>query len=379
MGRIPSTIEIPNERRPFDREHRTTPDFDLSDDYCHCRRSPSYDSYNRSRDRRCDRHRPESSERRSPKRVTTNEGHPNGDALPKNFGRQNGGLFHNRDRRNGDWRRRFDSESDEELKGLPFKEYRRLKRQKMRNSLRHCIWNITPSPPRRENEQESEEEKAEEINEMKNMESDTEEEERKNRKGKRKSGKRRGSRKKRNYSESDESEESESNYSSDGSSRRKKKHSSLSKVSRREKSKKSESESEGSESEEEKDSADAKNKATVEEVMKTEVNPEALKLKELFESQKTPALDNEPAVEPMPLPRAEGHISYGRALRPGEGDAIAYAEDKRALAMFNYEEKAKREHKVMADLQRLVQRHIGQDVGPTHDPFAAKTSDGADA
>ncbi|XLT06007.1 hypothetical protein HN51_044756 [Arachis hypogaea] len=355
MGRIPSTIEIPNERRPFDREHRTTPDFDLSDDYCHCRRSPSYDSYNRSRDRRCDRHRPESSERRSPKRVTTNEGHPNGDALPKNFGRQNGGLFHNRDRRNGDWRRRFDSESDEELKGLPFKEYRRLKRQKMRNSLRHF------------------------DSDVESEESDTEEEERKNRKGKRKSGKRRGSRKKRNYSESDESEESESNYSSDGSSRRKKKHSSLSKVSRREKSKKSESESEGSESEEEKDSADAKNKATVEEVMKTEVNPEALKLKELFESQKTPALDNEPAVEPMPLPRAEGHISYGRALRPGEGDAIAYAEDKRALAMFNYEEKAKREHKVMADLQRLVQRHIGQDVGPTHDPFAAKTSDGADA
>ena len=35
------------------------------------------------------------------------------------------------------------------------------------------------------------------------------------------------------------------------------------------------------------------------------------------------------------------------------------AEDKRALAMFNYEEKAKCEHKVMVDLQRLVQRHIG--------------------
>ncbi|XLT10022.1 hypothetical protein HN51_055815 [Arachis hypogaea] len=374
MGRIPSTIEIPNERRPFDRERRTTPDSDLSDDYRHRRRSPSYDSYDCSRDRHHDRHRLESSKRRSPKRVTTNEGHPNGDALPKNFGRQNGGLFHNRDRRNGDWRWRFDFESDEELKGLPFEEYRRLKRQKMRKSLRHF------------------------DSDVESEESDTEEEERKNRKGKRKSGKRRGSRKKKNYSESDESEESESNYSSD---------------------------------EEEKDSADAKNKATVEEVMKTEVNPEALKLKELFESQKTPALDNEPAVGPMPLPRAEGHISYGGALRPGEGDAIAQyvqqgkriprrgevglsaeeiqkfenlgyvmsgsrhqrmnairirkenqvysAEDKRALAMFNYEKKAKREHKVMADLQRLVQRHIGQDVGPTHDPFAAKTSDGADA
>jgi hypothetical protein len=181
------------------------------------------------------------------------------------------------------------------------------------------------------------------------------------------------------------------------------------------------------------DSAVVKNNETIDDVDEANMadinNAEALKLKELFELQKKPALDNEPTVGPMPLPRAEGHISYGGALRPGEGDAIAQyvkqgkriprrgevglsaeeiskfeelgyvmsgsrhqrmnairirkenqvysAEDKRALAMFNYEEKAKREHKVMADLQRLVQRHIGQDVGPTHDPFGAK--DGGDA
>lgn len=166
--------------------------------------------------------------------------------------------------------------------------------------------------------------------------------------------------------------------------------------------------------------------------MKAESIAEALNFKEIFEAQKKPALDTEPVVGPMPLPRAEGHISYGGALRPGEGDAIAQyvqqgkriprrgevglsadeiqkfeglgyvmsgsrhqrmnairirkenqvysAEDKRALAMFNYEEKAKREHKVMADLQRLVQRHIGQDVGPNHDPFGAtKPADTADA
>ncbi|KAF9607632.1 hypothetical protein IFM89_037560 [Coptis chinensis] len=104
----------------------------------------------------------------------------------------------------------------------------------------------------------------------------------------------------------------------------------------------------------------------------------------------------------MPLSRAEGHISYGGALQPGEGDVIAQyvkqgkriprrgeverktkstkgREDKRALAMFNYEEKTKREHKVMADLQRLVQCHIGEDVGPTHDPFGGKATDDADA
>lgn len=157
------------------------------------------------------------------------------------------------------------------------------------------------------------------------------------------------------------------------------------------------------------------------------IDPEAL----LFmETQKKPVVESEPLVGPLPLPRTEGHISYGGALRPGEGDAIAQyvqqgkriprrgevglsadeiskfeslgyvmsgsrhqrmnairirkenqvysAEDKRALAMFNYEEKAKREHKVMADLQRLVQRHIGQDTGPAHDPFAPKALDAAD-
>jgi hypothetical protein len=132
-------------------------------------------------------------------------------------------------------------------------------------------------------------------------------------------------------------------------------------------------------------------------------------------------------IGPAPAPRAEGHISYGGALRPGEGDAIAQyvqqgkriprrgevglsadeisnfedlgyvmsgsrhqrmnairirkenqvysAEDKRALAMFNYEEKAKREHKVMSDLQRLVQRHIGEEVAPNHDPFGTTKAD----
>ncbi|KAH9292926.1 hypothetical protein KI387_041888, partial [Taxus chinensis] len=139
-----------------------------------------------------------------------------------------------------------------------------------------------------------------------------------------------------------------------------------------------------------------------------EIDSEALMFKEMIESQKksaTGGLENEPFVGPAPAPRAEGHISYGGALRPGEGDAIAQcvqqgkriprrgevglsadeiqkfeslgyvmsgsrhqrmnairirkenqvysAEGKRALAMFNYEEKSKREHKVMSDLQRL--------------------------
>jgi hypothetical protein len=62
------------------------------------------------------------------------------------------------------------------------------------------------------------------------------------------------------------------------------------------------------------------------------------------------------------------------AIRIRKENQVYSAEDKRALAMFNYEE---REHKGMADLQWLLQRYIGQDVGPTHDPFGAK--DGPDA
>lgn len=253
---------------------------------------------------------------------------------------------------------------------------------------------------------------------------------------------------------SDESEEDRRRRKKSGSSRSRRKErrrsgSSKRKRSSRRKSRDSdESESDGSEGEELKkeitkgkrkresdvgssdsDEVDAKIKFKEEDLKMAEVASEALLLKEMMELRKKPALEDEPVVGPMPLPRAEGHISYGGALRPGEGDAIAQyvqqgkriprrgevglsadeiqkfetlgyvmsgsrhqrmnairirkenqvysAEDKRALAMFNYEEKAKREQKVMADLQRLVQRHIGQDTGPSHDPFGG--TEGADA
>lgn len=238
-------------------------------------------------------------------------------------------------------------------------------------------------------------------------------------------------------SEESESKDSDSEASISSDDRVKPKKKKRSRSSRPSKSKlnkkkKTQSENESaSQSEENPESeVDVNGKAKEEETIKDDIEAEALIFKEMIEAQKKPALDNEPVVGPQPLPRAEGHISYGGALRPGEGDAIAQyvqqgkriprrgevglsadeiqkfeslgyvmsgsrhqrmnairirkenqvysAEDKRALAMFNYEEKAKREHKVMADLQRLVQRHIGQDVGPTHDPFAVKTSDGAD-
>lgn len=361
----------------------------------------------------------------------------------------------------------------------------------MRKALKHCIWDVTPSPPRNENDEleETEEEKAEEISDKYGRDSEGKSDSSPKEKEKESNRKRKS-----------ESEESESESESDDSQSRRKRKSSISKRrNRKTESDESESETESDESEEDRkhrkksrkrssrssrrskrsssskrrrrkmsrhssdsdereDNSNAsdrvrskkqnpslssnsdseveeKSKEKAEEAkMVAEIDVEALQFKEMIEAQKKlpPALDNELVVGPMPLPRAEGHISYGGALRPGEGDAIAQyvqqgkriprrgevglsadeiqkfeglgyvmsgsrhqrmnairirkenqvysAEDKRALAMFNYEEKAKREHKVMADLQRLVQRHIGQDVGPTHDPFGANaSSDAADA
>ncbi|KAF8394405.1 hypothetical protein HHK36_020613 [Tetracentron sinense] len=446
--------------------------------------------------------------------------------------------FLDRDFRNG---RVSESESDEELKGLSYEEYRRFKRQKMRKSLKKCIWNVTPSPPRsewegsepldsrkeitdksvedeqkgklREEDQrneivgggDSESEESGQISTKSESDSELEKDTsrfgekrgkgRKDRKkSKNSSSRRRRSRKSYSDTESDEDmSESEGSYSSSDedterrkksgrrSSRRHKKKStqsskktgksrrkrtrdsnsdeSLSKRSGSEESDSSQSSDDNTRSKKHKQSesssqlklskkkrsgsgskspaqsssdtdVDAKININVDDAMKTEISDEALILKEMIELHKKPALDNEPPVGPMPLPKAEGHISYGGALRPGEGDAIAQyvqqgkriprrgevglsadeiqkfenlgyvmsgsrhqrmnairirkenqvysAEDKRALAMFNYEEKSKREHKVMADLQRLVQRHIGEDVASTHDPFAAKASEGGD-
>ncbi|KAL6656125.1 hypothetical protein ACP70R_006951 [Stipagrostis hirtigluma subsp. patula] len=390
-------------------------------------------------------------------------------------------------------------DDDEDLKGLSYFEYRRLKRQKLRKSMKRCIWNITPSPPRGEGDDEyyrysdeeeekkspqkgspegSEEEDSKDASESESGESDSlsdssdSEDSRRKKKGRkssRRSSKRSRRRHRRRSSDSESDNGSDSNDDSEGSydsdedsrdkrskkrSRRHKKSKKRGRSSRRKKRRSHDTASEKSSEEEEEYSGsspsprNSKKKSRisrkkrskrsdseelvpsdaepdgkeVEETEVLEIDPEAIKFKEMLEAQKKAALENDMPVGPMPLPRAEGHISYGGALRPGEGDAIAQyvqqgkriprrgevglsaeeiqkfedlgyvmsgsrhqrmnairirkenqvysAEDKRALAMFNYEEKSKREHKVMADLQRLVQRTIGHDVGPSHDPFA---------
>lgn len=386
-------------------------------------------------------------------------------------------VYLDRDYRNGG---HVGDESDEEFKGLNFQEYRRLKRQKMRKDLRNYIWNPTPSPPRNENEvgEVEEEDMAEFVDKDKEVlsksgdDSSSEQESddsrsRRKRKSKGRSRSKRSKRRSRKMSESESGSESSEDLSSDSeeeyrrkrkSSRRKKSSRSGRKRSSRSGRKKrrrdvssdessEESGSEDSDASEESDKSKSRKKKVVVLKDKKEVETESesegerlekvddkveLKMDEVEKNEsngelfafkdKKMTLEAEPVVGPMPLPKAEGHISYGGALRPGEGDAIAQyvqqgkriprrgevglsadeiskfenlgyvmsgsrhqrmnairirkenqvysAEDKRALAMFNYEEKAKREQKVMADLQRLVQRHIGEDTGPSHDPFA---------
>ncbi|XP_018457902.1 uncharacterized protein LOC108828652 [Raphanus sativus] len=373
-------------------------------------------------------------------------------SLPRRFGKNQGYL--DCDHRRG---RRSDSDSDEELKGLSHEEYRRLKRLKMRKSGKYCIWENTPSPPRDPDEEESDENAADEevvpekdVDDPKQRKGESDSgksgsESDRSRK-KRKSKRSRSKRRRRSDSESEEESESDDSDEEDRRRRRrnKKKKSRSSRKRRGHRRKRRYSDSDESSDEESEISASSgeerskskgKNIDVEEAVKEPELDEEEMKkFKEMIESKKkasAAAEDEEEAeVGPMPLPKAEGHISYGGALRPGEGDAIAQyvqqgkriprrgevglnadeiqrfedlgyvmsgsrhqrmnairirkenqvysAEDKRALAMFNYEEKAKREAKVMADLSRLVQRHMGEELGPNHDPFGAGKTDGAD-
>ncbi|XP_043698125.1 NF-kappa-B-activating protein-like [Telopea speciosissima] len=530
--KLSSTVEIPEGCRCEDRENgcyspvsgrSPSPSYSSDDHLRRRHRSPS-PSPSRIRSRCCsltrspvngyERSRYESDLRRD--RPDSNGYHYNHRRSPKS----NGNVY------------RDNSESDEELKGLSYEEHRRLRRQKLRKSLKKCIWNSTPSPPPGVRIRSEPLDEAKEVAEKDNQKGDSKGEDRQENgtgrrrvdsesedsgkslsdtddsrsrrkvrsrrsdgrkskssgsrrrrsrkssvdtesneevsvsetsyysseedtKGRKKSGRthsRQGNNRSRRSSkrtrrsrnsrdiDSDESptEESGSGEVSDTSpssdedaiSKKQKLGSSSSRTKRSNKKGHTESGSESSTEGSSDSEVDAKSIAMTDDTKNAEINTEALSFKELFESQKKSALDSEPIVGPVPLPRAEGHISYGGALRPGEGDAIAQyvqqgkriprrgevglsadeiqkfeglgyvmsgsrhqrmnairirkenqvysAEDKRALAMFNYEEKAKREHKVMADLQRLVQRHIGQEVGPTHDPFAVKASEGTD-
>jgi hypothetical protein len=210
-------------------------------------------------------------------------------------------------------------------------------------------------------------------------------------------------------------EDSETSYDSDDSRERKSRKRSRShhKVSRRKKNKGSDRSSRGN----------AKSGDEMAESVEFKKNKmDALKHAQV----PTPEDNAAPLVGPLPLPqpRVDVQVNYGGALRPGEGDAMAQfvqqgkriprrgevglsadeiqrfedagyvmsgsrhsrinvvrlrkenqvysAEEKRALATFNYEQRAMRESKVREDLRRLVDRTLGNLAGTEHDPFADK-------
>ncbi|GMH25806.1 hypothetical protein Nepgr_027649 [Nepenthes gracilis] len=528
MGRPSSKVEIPDHRHHTERRNgRCSP---VSDDSGHRyrrrrSRSPSYGRYTPEMNH--DLHRgsgppdfanPEISRSRSPSFRKSRY----------DRGGNKGGSYLDRDGyRNG---RISDEEADEEFRGLSFEERRRVKRQKLRKMLKNCIWDVTPSPPRYENDEfdnedddffgkdavtkendqmiendgkmvakliseksgsessrpesesesdysrsrskgkrtgkknsrvrsrksetqsDSEEESSSETDDSRSRrrtknksftsrrrsrkspdtesseddgdtETDEEEEHRTIRKesrsgsrrsnGGRSSRKKRRSRRKTRYTDSDEGEteksatdESDVSVDRGKSEKRRRSSSSRSKRNKRKRQSGSISASEGENGDASDSAKDDIAMAKMDDAKKNEINPEVLKFKELIESQKKTTFSNEPAVGPMPLPKAEGHISYGGALRPGEGDAIAQyvqqgkriprrgevglsadeiqkfeslgyvmsgsrhqrmnairirkenqvysAEDKRALAMFNYEEKAKREAKRVMKLDLRI-------------------------
>ncbi|KAL0389493.1 UNVERIFIED_CONTAM: hypothetical protein Scaly_0306400 [Sesamum calycinum] len=174
MGRISSAVEIPERRRANGHRDndRYSPDYGR-----YQRRSPSprrgrgrsltrSPSPRRSRDRSLSRSRSFSRSRsRSGSPIANGYNRYRRSSPDYSYPRleetQNSGErkkldydnrkkpYLDRDYRNG---RYSESESDEELKALPFEEYRRLKRQKLRKMLTNSFWNCTPSPPRDPNE-----------------------------------------------------------------------------------------------------------------------------------------------------------------------------------------------------------------------------------
>ncbi|VFQ68573.1 unnamed protein product [Cuscuta campestris] len=312
-----------------------------------------------------------------------------------------------------------DSESSDSDSESDYSRYRKSKYRKRRKSS-----SIHRSRVRFPSESESESDDSSDDSEVKAKRRRSKSKRNQSRQHKKRSQKKKRDRSRR--SRKSETESSEASDTSEDQIKSKKAGSSSSKSGHgRSKRKRSVPSSPSSDS-----AADAKTKHKAEETLGIPlVTDEVLELKELIESRKKPPVDNQPIVGPMPMPKTDGQpVNYGGALRPGEGDAIAQyvqqgkriprrgevglsadeiskfeslgyvmsgsrhqrmnairirkenqvysAEDKRALAMFNYEEKAKRETKVMADLKRLVNRHtVGSDIVPSHDPFAGRSSD----
>ena len=68
----------------------------------------------------------------------------------------------------------------------------------------------------------------------------------------------------------------------------------------------------------------------------------------------------------MPRHTLSGYVMSGsrhkrmNAVRMRKENQVYSAEEKRALAMFNYEEKQKRENQMLADFRQLINQKLGE-------------------
>jgi len=307
------------------------------------------------------------------------------------------------------------------MKGVDFVEYRRLKREKMARRELHLLWNNTPSPsPSPERERATEEPKSENPSKAEDKEERQEDEAGNGgapEEAEKKAGKKQSSRKK--SAKRRKSRKSKGSDSSSGSS------SGSSSSSGSDSSDDEKSGGGGSDSDGEADARPDKGKGKMvvedggdEEEETEEIDEESRKFQEFMASQRAAKQEEvEDFIGPA-LPHSQGGMqaNYGGALLPGEGDAMAAfvqagkriprrgevgltsdeiahfedigyvmsgsrhsrmnavrirkenqvysAEEKAALAMINYEEKALREQKVLSDLRKLVERHLGEGSAP---------------
>ncbi|KAG6419013.1 hypothetical protein SASPL_121221 [Salvia splendens] len=151
MGRISSAVEIPYRRRLNGGYSPDSRNYPWRNRSCSCSPSPIHRG-GPSRNRRFSRSRsPTGNGHNRYRRSSPDYSYPSikgtrNSSERRNYSYDNRKTSHlDRDNRN---EQHVESDSDEELKGLPYEEYHMLKHQKLRKSLKNCIWNCTPSPPR---------------------------------------------------------------------------------------------------------------------------------------------------------------------------------------------------------------------------------------
>jgi DNA mismatch repair ATPase MutL len=222
-------------------------------------------------------------------------------------------------------------------------------------------------------------------------------------------------------SESESSDSSSSSSDSDSDSDRSKKRKHKRKKKKHSSSSSDDSSSSSSDSDRKKGKKHKKDKKKKTKKKQPEQPEESVpeEILDIYWTEKKLNEENVQPVGPKPLPVAKDNLNYGGAMLPGEAEAIAQfvqqnkriprrgevgitadeishfedvgyvmsgsrhkrmnairirkenqvysAEEKRALALFNYEEKAKRENKILAEFRDMISTKMGSASGSVAD------------